>query len=95
MGCEVYGSEDEAADAAVAMIEANTAAPCGVQYPDGRTIEREEWPAFREAEDRHKRMQAGWLAIKAEPVPQRKITAPFGGGQTEIDADEPAWLGVT
>ena len=94
MDYEVYDSEAEAADVAVSMIEANTAAPCGVQFPDGRAIEREEWPAFGEAEKRYERYQSAWLARKPEPKPVRKITAPFGGGQIEVDADEPSWLGL-
>ena len=94
---DLHDSEDEAAGAAVAMIEANTAAPCGVQFPDGRLIVREEWPAFAAAE----RQQQAWYAQAArrrreyKSPPQRKVTAPFGGGEIEIDADEPSWLGVT
>ena len=91
---ELYDSEAEAADAAVAMIEANTAAPTGAQFPDGRLIAREEWPAFAEAEERYQRHQAAWLARKPQPKPVRKAAAPFGGGQIEVDADEPSWLGV-
>ena len=93
MDYELYDSEDEAANAAVGMVDANTAAPCGIQFPDGRLIDSDEWPALGAAEERVRRWESELAARKPEPRPQRKIRAPFGGGEVEIDVGAPQWLG--
>ena len=69
------------------------ASPAGVQFLDGRVIAAEDWQALAEARERLWRAQSE--PVRGSPRPQRKITAPFGGGTIEIDANEPAWLGVT
>lgn len=93
MSYEICGSEEEAADRAVAMLDAETAAPEGIQFPDGRLVGVDNWPAYDEAEIR--RMQADAAAVRAmRPVsPGRKIIAPFDGGEIEVDVDAPEWLG--
>ena len=95
MSYDICGSEEEAADRAVGMLEAETGAAEGIQFPDGRLVGVDDWPAYEEAEIR--RMQASSAAVRAaKPVPPgRKITAPFGGGEVEVDAEAPGWLGVS
>ena len=77
------------------MADDGGGSPAGIQFPDGRLIAREDWVAFAEAQERRERADAEALKAAAEkPRPKRRITAPFGGGQIEIDAREPSWLGV-
>jgi len=88
----LWDSEEEAAGIAAAMADDGTASPAGIQFQDGRLYPRDEWAAYRAAEDARRR---AWdERVPEEPRPKRKITAPFGGGLMEIDADEPSWLGV-
>lgn len=91
---ELYGSEADAADAAVSMEAAETGAPAGVQFADGRIIELEAWPEYPQADRRRSRRMSRWATGRRELPPQRTVTAPFGGGEIEIDADAPSWLGV-
>jgi hypothetical protein len=88
----IEDSEEEAAGIAAAMTDDGTASIAGIQFPDGRLVPRDEWPAYAAAEQA--RWRAGQERAQEKPRPKRKITAPFGGGLIDIDADEPAWLGV-
>jgi hypothetical protein len=93
---DIWDSEEEAAGIAVGMEDNGDASVAGIQFPDGRLIERNEWSAYAEAMERRDRAEseARKAAAKAKPRPMRKIMAPFTGGrQIEIDADEPSWLG--
>ena len=92
MKYDILDDEEEAAQMAAGMVDAQAGSPAGVQFPDGRLIPREEWPAYAEAQERLEAAQRA--AKKPEPRAWRKITAPFGGGEIEIDAGEPPWLGV-
>ena len=85
-------SEEKATGIAAAMTDGGGASVAGIQFPDGRLIARDEWPAYAAAVQR--REDAWAQRAEEKPRPQRKITAPFGGGTMEIDADEPAWLGI-
>ena len=91
----LWDDEEEAAGIAAAMTDDGGGSVAGIQFPDGRLIAREDWAAFAEAEDRRERAEAERreAAKKEKPRPKRKITAPFGGGQMEIDVSEPEWLG--
>jgi hypothetical protein len=87
----IWDDEEEAAGIAAAMEDEGGASIAGVQFPDGTVIAAEDWAALAEARER--RWQAWVNRPGEEPRPKRKITAPFGGGQIEIDASEPSWLG--
>ena len=89
---DIWDSEEEAAGIAAGMEDNGGASVAGAQFPDGRVIAAEDWQALAEARDRLWSAQSE--PVREKPRPQRKITAPFGGGTTEIDADEPTWLGV-
>jgi hypothetical protein len=91
MDYSLWDSEEEAAGIAAAMAADGQAVPKGIQFPDGRTIAAEDWPAYEAARERRERYEAEYVP---EVRPQRKITAPFGGGTISIDAREPEWLGV-
>ena len=92
MDYSLWDDEEEAAGIAAAMVEDGGGVPAGIQFPDGRLIPENQWEAYAEAQ---KRRERAWLeAPKEKPRPQRKITAPFGGGLIEVDAREPEWLGV-
>lgn len=88
----IWDSEEEAAGIAAAMTDDGEASIAGIQFPDGRLTGRDEWPAYAAALER--RWRADQERIEKEPRPRRKITAPFGGGTIDIEADEPSWLGV-
>jgi hypothetical protein len=92
IGYSIWDDEEEAAGIAAAMEDDGGGVPAGVQFQDGRTIPENSWEALWAARERRER---AWLERPAEkPRPKRKITAPFGGGQIEIDASEPSWLGT-
>jgi hypothetical protein len=92
MDYSLWDDEEEAAGIAAAMRVDGGGVPAGIQFQDGRLIAAGEWPAYGAAQERREQYEAEWVP---EPHPRRKITAPFGGGQIEIDAREPSWLGVT
>jgi hypothetical protein len=88
----IWDSEEEAAGIAAAMAVDGGGVPAGVQVQDGRTIPATEWEALWAARERRDR---AWQERPAEkPRPKRKIKAPFDGGQIEIEASEPLWLGT-
>lgn len=59
---ETFGTEDEAADYGVTLQEAGDGAVLGARFADGRTIERDAWPAFRDAQQRRDVLDARWRA---------------------------------
>ena len=91
MEYSLWEGEEEAAGIAAAMAADGEGVPKGIQFPDGRLIPAEDWPAYEAARERRERYEDEWVP---EPHPKRKITAPFGGGQIEIDARDPEWLGM-
>ena len=91
MDYSIWDSEEEAAGIAAAMADDGSASIAGIQFPDGRLIPADDWAAFSAAQERRDRYYAEYVP---DERPQRKITAPFGGGQISIDDREPAWLGV-
>lgn len=90
----LWDDEEEAAGIAAAMEDDCGGVPAGIQFPDGRTIAAADWPALAEARTRREQAWEEQVANPPERPPMRKITAPFGGGKTEIDARDPEWLGV-
>ena len=91
MEYSIWEGEEEAAGIAAAMAADGEGVPKGIQFPDGRLIPADEWPAYEAAQRAREQYEAEYVP---EVRPQRKITAPFGGGQISIDDREPAWLGV-
>lgn len=92
---DLFDSEDEAAAVGFYMQEDGQASVAGVQFRDGRTIARDQWPAWAAAEERILRAEreARERAKSGPPRPLRKIRAPFSDGRViEIDADEPPWI---
>lgn len=90
---EICGSEADAARFAVATEEHGDGVPIGVQFPDGRTVRVNDWPAYDEAQRTFWAVDdASAEAARAER-PTRQITDPFKGQQLAVDADEPSWLG--
>ena len=94
MDYSLWDSEEEAAGIAAAIEEDGGGVPAGIQFPDGHTVSAGEWPAFAEARTRREQAWEEQMAKPEKPRPKRKITAPFGGGQIEVDAREPEWIGV-
>lgn len=96
---ELFETEDEAARMAVAWSERGECSVAGVQYDDGRYVDRADWAAFyqagRDSERQYQEDKARWDALQKPP--KRTISTPFeprGHRLTlEVDADEPAWLG--
>lgn len=99
---ELFGTEEEAASAAVTMDAYEGGASgvtMGVQYEDGRAVLREDWAAYRAEEERRRtedaaRVRAAALLPRTAPPPQRTIKDPFQGFEMDIDASEPGWLGA-
>jgi hypothetical protein len=92
----LFDDEDTAARVGNAMEDDDGAAVAGVQFPDGRLVEREAWEALAAASRRaEEAYEAQREAEKSRPQrPKRKIRAPFDGGYIRVEAGEPAWLGL-
>ena len=101
----LHADEEAAAWSALGLDESGEAAVAGVQFADGRVIERplgvvglgtDWWPAYKAVEDRRyeefcKRQRE---YEQRPPRPTRQIRDPFGLDQTvTVDANEPEWLG--
>jgi hypothetical protein len=95
-GYEICDSEQEAADLAAGMMDSGGCSIAGVQFPDGRVIQRDAWAAYLAAEERlfAAQMAANAAQRAKPPAPKRKIRAPFGGQIIKVDPGEPAWLGT-
>ena len=91
-GYMICDDEEDAAGIGAAMTDDGGASVLGVQFQDGRTIAREEWPAYAEAEKR--RRQEEESRAQRKPPPMRGIRDPFGGRALEVEVGEPGWLGV-
>jgi len=91
---ELCDSEDAAAGLGVGMEDSGGAVVLGVQFADGRTIERDSWPAFAAAQERFRQAE-GEARDKPRPVvPEREVLDPFRGRSLKIRASEPQWLGM-
>jgi len=91
---EIYDSERDAAGAAVYMEDYEQGSPIGIQFPDGRTVHLDDWPAYHEEEERRRAQEKADSAKRAAtPRPTRKVLDPFEGRAVTVDDDEPVWLG--
>jgi hypothetical protein len=89
---DIYTDEHVAAHATLCLYDEGSQ-PLGVQFSDGRLVHLADWAAFAEADEERRQARNAQFGMK--PPPRRKITAPFDGGPAMIDADAPAWLGIT
>jgi hypothetical protein len=92
---ELFDNEREAAGFAANLENSGDGSVAGIQFSDGRTIERDRWGAYRAEQVR---LTAQWERDRRErantpPPPTRKIRHPFDGSPMTIEAGEPAWLG--
>lgn len=93
---DLYDTEEEAARAAVAMEDNGDANVQGVQFRDGRCLDRDNWPAYEQAESRIRQEEKEWAArYAAEPArPTREIRDPFKRREVlTVDEDTPGWVG--
>lgn len=91
MKCYLADDEDRAASFGARLEDLEEGAVVGVQFQDGRLVQREEWPAYQAARDRSIYPP---LPDCAPPPPTRRVQDPFVGRVVEVDADSPQWLGV-
>jgi hypothetical protein len=95
---ELCDDEQEAAESAVSLQESEQGAPAGIQFADGRYLDRDEWPAFG-AEESRRYQQWRDEEEQREPRPRpatREVTPPFEtsyGQKATVLADAPSWLG--
>ena len=92
---ELCESEEAAARLGAGMMENGDCSVLGVQFPDGRTIDVDNWPAWDEAQ---RWMDAGYARMEEERARQpkpvmRKVCDPFNGWALEVKATEPEWVG--
>lgn len=93
---ELCDSEEDAVRYAYALAESEEGSVMGVQFADGRLVERDQWQAltdyveqrWREWRDSESKRSA------APPPPSRRVRDPFDGQQVAADADVPDWLGA-
>jgi hypothetical protein len=88
-------SEEGAARTAVAMLKDGVASPTGVQFPDGRILPRDGWPAYADEKRRFEGAEDAQLASESarERPATRPVRDPFGGATLNVPVAEPAWLG--
>lgn len=92
-GYGLCDSEEEAAELGAGMADSGGASVLGVQFADGRTIERDSWPAFEAAQERFRQAEQEARDKPRPAVPEREALDPFGGRMLRIRVSEPAWLG--
>ncbi len=95
----LYDDEAEAADDAVWIEDRGEGSCAGVQFPDGVYVDRDDWQAWDEAQDRRREDEKAevemYAKMRAELPPHRRIKAPFGDRTTtDIPADYPSWVGT-
>jgi hypothetical protein len=92
---ELCEDEREAIHFAYALEDAENGVVGGVQFADGRLIEREAWQALADyREQRYREWRATEAsASSASPTPTRQARDPFGGQSVSVDAGDPGWLG--
>jgi hypothetical protein len=92
-GYVLCDSEEEAAELGVGMEDSGGASVLGVQFSDGRTVERDSWPAFAAAQERSWQAEREARDKPRPAVQEREALDPFGGRMLRIRASEPSWLG--
>lgn len=105
-GYEMCDDERQAVNLAFGMTEMETANPIGVQYSDGRFVDRDDWAALRDFEAEEEcRFSERQAVEQAKPprIPLALIPVPWevesAGGQPMpplqvkvYDAEEAAWF---
>jgi hypothetical protein len=91
---ELYDSEKAAAGAALATEDYGFGSVAGVQFADGRVVPREDWPAYREAEEAACAASLS-LSQVVPPAPvMRRALDPFGSGtEVRVFGVDPPWVG--
>jgi hypothetical protein len=94
---ELYESEAKAADFAAWQDYQGECTILGVQFPDGRTLARKDWPEFGRAVQRQREKRQAETALdKMEPPPaMREARDPFEDRPLQIEVSEPSWLGAS
>lgn len=94
-GASSYALCDDEAEAvgfATALDDSAEGSVMGVQFADGRLIERDEWQALK---DYQEQQDAAMRAAPAMPSsPMRSVRDPFGGQTVDVAVNEPEWLGA-
>jgi len=94
---ELCEDEQQAVSYAYALVDAGEGAVLGVQFADGRLVERDEWQAL--ADYQNERYSAWRDSVRAAealppPPPPRQVRDPFEGHEASVDAGDPDWLGA-
>lgn len=91
-------TEQQAASMAYEMEDSGDASIAGVQFPDGRTIARDDWTAYQQYVDRKVAEDAAAREVRRstpQPEPIRRVKCPFGDGIVSVwDADDAEWVGA-
>jgi hypothetical protein len=95
---EVCDDETKAVSYASYLNEHDEGAVAGVQFADGRFVERDGWTALDEYErEQTERWRAAAKAEAQNPTPPRgrDVRLPWDTSDTAyVEAGDPAWLGV-
>jgi hypothetical protein len=97
---ELCGDEDEAVSYANSLSEHGEGATVGVQFADGRFVERDDWTALDDYErEQAARWRAEYEAERLNPPPPRltrSVHPPWDTKDTAVvEPGDPAWLGAT
>lgn len=68
----------------------------GIQYSDGRFVERDDWPEYEAEGDRRHEMWRGLLAEAEQRPAPTQVKPPFDarhGETAAVEGDVPQWLG--
>ena len=92
---EICGTEREAAERAWGIQDSGEASVLGIQYPDGRLTEADDWLLLEQvtAEFNADITRAAAEAATRPPKPKRLVRDPFGNRPFYTDPGEPEWLG--
>ena len=96
---ELHDDEQSAARWAVDLAESEEGAVRGVQYADGRFVDRESWDAHKQEEQRRwdqlsEEMAEEWRNPPPRPA-KRPVQTPWDTTKTvEILASSPPWVGA-
>lgn len=94
---ELCASEEEAASFAVGLEDSGNGSVKGVQFEDGRFVERDAWGAY-EARERQQDELAKRMVREAAAQPKpatRQVGLPFDPSRKiHVLADAPPWLGA-
>lgn len=87
---DLHDSEEDAAQAAVWMEEEGQGSVQGVQFPDGRYIDREDWNAYKTYE---RSLHNSYRSDPGPPPAMREVRLPWANESVSILADLPEWVG--